>query len=52
MVRKIYKIFDKMVALTGLECYKHGNRIYAATLNKRGHHVSKDFKVDKKWKVL
>ena len=52
MVRKMCDIFDKMVAFAGLICYKYGNRIHTATYNKRGHHVSKNFKIDKEWKDL
>lgn len=52
MVRKMCYISDKTVAFAELICYKYGNRIQAATYYARGHHVSKNFKIDKEWKVL
>jgi hypothetical protein len=53
MVRKIFDKGDINVALDGLQCYKHGDRLsLSIKFVWGGCHVSKDFKIDKEWKKL
>jgi hypothetical protein len=52
MVRKIFNIGEINLALEGLLCYMHGDGLSRAIKFVRGHHVSKDFKIDEEWKEL
>jgi hypothetical protein len=47
MVRKIFDKGEINLALDGLQCYKHGDRLSLSIKFVWGHHVSKDFKIDK-----
>jgi hypothetical protein len=52
MVRKIYDKYEIKLALDGLQCYEHGDRLSLSIKFVRGRHVSKDFKIDEEWKNL
>jgi hypothetical protein len=49
---KLIIITINKVAVAGFICYMNGDGNNAATYSIRGHHVSKDFKIDKEWKDL
>ena len=52
MVRNIYDKYEIKLALVALQWYEHGDGLSLSLKFIRGHHVSKDFKIDEEWKKL